>query len=336
MWPGYLPMGKLVHFTGNSSQAKSPVGIDLAARITVGGCWPDGTPNDLGPRSVIVMNIEDDIEDTIIPRFRLADGDKSKIYCIKGTRVQKETGAVERGVALDTDMHDLTALAHSIPDLGLIIIDPITNYLGGAKMNAEEDVRRILTPLSNLAAERSIVVITIGHLNRREKGTNPLHRILGAAAFSGVARAVYAFGPPPDSDDKYTHVMTVVRSCGGEPSALRYRTELVRDTGPDCPTNDIIRVIWLGKSNATAEDAVDPESSDVKSSEAQAAELIKDFLNEGRKPAKDCEQFLRSHGFNTEDGPNLNLTRVRKLAGVETKRFPKEKSYSWYRVMPEG
>jgi len=243
---------------------------------------------------------------------------------------------VERGVALDTDMHDLTALAHSIPDLGLIIIDPITNYLGGAKMNAEEDVRRILTPLSNLAAERSIVVITIGHLNRREKGTNPLHRILGAAAFSGVARAVYAFGPPPDSDDKYTHVMTVVRSCGGEPSALRYRTELVRDTGPDCPTNDIIRVIWLGKSNATAEDAVDPESSDVKSSEAQAAELIKDFLNEGRKPAKDCEQFLRSHRFNTEDGPNLNLTRVRKLAGVETKRFPKEKSYSWYRVMPEG
>src|SRR5262249_59475762 len=50
VWKPYLPLGKLVHFGGNSSQAKSPVTVDLAARISVGTQWLDGTTNDKGPR----------------------------------------------------------------------------------------------------------------------------------------------------------------------------------------------------------------------------------------------------------------------------------------------
>src|SRR5215469_18158325 len=98
MWKPYLPLGKLVHFGGNCSQAKSPVTIDLAARISVGAPWPDGTPNTQGPKSVILLNIEDDLEDTILPRFRLAGGDKSKLYYVKGTRiVSDESESLERG-----------------------------------------------------------------------------------------------------------------------------------------------------------------------------------------------------------------------------------------------
>ena len=40
MWKPYIPLGKLVHFGGNSSQAKSPVTIDLAARISTGAHSP--------------------------------------------------------------------------------------------------------------------------------------------------------------------------------------------------------------------------------------------------------------------------------------------------------
>src|SRR5262249_14672472 len=146
MWKPYLPLGKLVHFGGNSSQAKSPVTIDLAARISIGASWPDGTPNDRGPRSVILLNIEDDLEDTILPRFRLAGGDKSKLHYVRGARVTTESDqALERNVALLHDMEELAKLARSLPDLGMIIIDPITNYLAGLKMNAEEDVRTVLT-----------------------------------------------------------------------------------------------------------------------------------------------------------------------------------------------
>ena len=80
MWKPYLPIGKLVHFGGNSSQAKSPVTVDLASRISSGANWPDGTPNVIGSRSVILLNVENDLEDTILPRYRLAGGDKTKLY----------------------------------------------------------------------------------------------------------------------------------------------------------------------------------------------------------------------------------------------------------------
>ena len=79
-----------------------------------------------------------------------------------------------------------------------------------------------------------------------------------------------------------------------------------------------------------------PESPATRSQEAEAANLIKEFLREGRKPAKECEQLLSSHGFSIdEDGKaKLNLWRVRQQAGVKTKKFPKEKHYSWYLEAP--
>jgi len=333
MWKPYLPLGKLVHFGGNSSQAKSPVTVDLAARISVGGDWPDGTRNELGPRSVILLNIEDDLEDTILPRFRLAGGDKSKLSYVKGTRLHiGESKPLERGVILAADMEHLATHARDLRDLGLIVIDPVTNYLGGAKMNAEEDVRTILTPIANLAAELGIVAITVGHFNRREKGTDPLHRMMGAAAFSGVARAVYAFGPDPEEESKYCHVMSVVRSCGGEGSALRYRTELVSENCPNSFPTEIVKVVWTGKSDATAEDVVDSASSLEKTREHEAALMLRNLLRDGKKSATECTALLKAEGYDLE---KLNAGRIRRKAGADSKKFPGDRHYSWFLLSPD-
>jgi hypothetical protein len=323
-WKRYLPLGKLVHFGGNSSQAKSPVTVDIAARFSSGTAWPDGTPNEHGPLSVIILNIEDDFQDTILPRFRLAGGRKEKLHYVRGTKV---TGDSCRGLALDRDTEHLVQLAKSLPDLGLIIIDPITNYLGKYKMNSEEDVRAALTPLAAMAADLGIVVITVGHLNRREKGTDPLHRMLGAAAFSGVARAVYAFGPDPDDRSPYAHVMTTVRGCGGDGDALRYRTELVTNISSSGFTTEIIKVYWTGKSDASAADSIDSVSTGEKTQEAEAGVLLRNLLSDGRKPAKECTSALLAEGY---DVNKLNAGRVRRKAGAESNKFPGETFYSWF------
>jgi len=149
-----------------------------------------------------------------------------------------------------------------------------------------------------------MVVLTVGHLNRREKGTDPLRRMMGCAAFGSVAHAVCSFGADLDEPDKHRHVMPWCEPVAVTTLPLRYRTEMVRDAAPDCPANDIIRVVWRGTSNATAEDAVDPESRETRNQEAEAADLLKEFLREWpyRKPAKECEQFLRSQGFVNEEG----------------------------------
>ena len=188
-------------------------------------------------------------------------------------------------------------------------------------------MRSILTPLAALAAERGIVVITVGHFNRREKGTDPLHRMMGAAAFSGVARAVYAFGPDPDEESKFAHVMTVVRACGGEGSALRYHTELVTEKCPDCEPNDIVKVVWDGPSDATGEDSVDPTTSKDKSQEDEAAQLLKELLHEGQRSATECHQILKADGYDLD---KLNAGRVRRKARAESKKFPGDRFNSWY------
>ena len=44
LWPGRIPHGKLVLFVGNPSAGKSLVSIDLAARLSVGAVFLDGSP----------------------------------------------------------------------------------------------------------------------------------------------------------------------------------------------------------------------------------------------------------------------------------------------------
>jgi hypothetical protein len=324
MWEPYLPLGKLIHFGGNSSQGKSPVTIDLAARITSGLGWPDDQPNAHGPRSVILLNVEDDLNDTIMPRFDLAGGTGETFLYVKGTKLSNENTSIERALALDSDIELIANHARSVPDLGLIVIDPITNYLGRIKMNDETEVRSVLTPIANLAAELNIPVITVGHFNRRERGTDPLHRMMGAAAFAGVARVVYAFGPDPEDVNKYAHVMTVVRGATGEGASLRYLTEEV-ERAWDGQSSKVLRVAWRGKSNAVAEDAVDPESSKSRSKVAEAAAILKEYLRDGEKSATECTEHLKKAGFDLE---KLNSRRIRYRAKVGTRQ--KQKQWWWY------
>ena len=154
---------------------------------------------------------------------------------------------------------------------------------------------------------------------------------MGAAAFSGVARAVYTFGPDPDEDSKYCHVMTVARGCGGEGPALRYRTEMVEDHCPDSYSTEIIKVVWTGTSQATAEDSVDPTSLKDKAQEDGAAKLLRELLHEGKRSAKDCTELLKAEGYDLD---KLNAGRVRRKAGAESKKFPGDRFNSWYLLLP--
>jgi hypothetical protein len=316
LWNPYLPQGKLVHFGGSSAQGKSPVTIDLIARLTAGRPWPlDGASSSVA-RDVILLNTEDDLADTILPRLDLAGGDGSRLHYVKGTKLTKGSSVTEVGLALDRDMGLLADLARSVKDLSLIVIDPVTNYLGQEKMNAEERMRNLLVPLAALAAELNVVVITVGHFNRREKGTDPLHRIMGAAAFTGIARAVYVFGPDPQSEDNHAHVMACARGALGEGRGLRYHTEAIKQSW-DGEESDVIKVIWDGVSSATAEDAVDPTSKRDKSSQAQAAKMLREFLKTGKQPAAACLSFLKQNGF---DPDRINTADIRRKAQVGTKQ----------------
>jgi hypothetical protein len=324
LWPGYLPIGKLAHLAGKSGEGKSPVTISLAAACSTGNPWPDGTPNTHGPRDVILLAAEDDPHDTIRPRLDLAGADVERVHRAKCT-VKTEQSVSEKLFALSSDLALLIATARTLPELALIVIDPITNYLGGGvKMNSEEEVRALLMPLALAAAELKILALTVGHLNRRERGTESLDRIMGAAAFSGVARFIYLVGPDPEDMDPHAHVF--VQRRGVDAPSLRYKTFLKEETW-DGKTSGVIGVEWRGVSKATSEDAVDPQIGSNKSAERQAAKDLAEILKDGRKSSDEAKKALSALGHDVE---KINVTRLLFFAGASSQRFTNERYYSWF------
>jgi hypothetical protein len=125
LWSNHLARGKITLLTGDTSLGKSTITIDLAARVTKVGVWPDGDKAPIG--SVIILSSEDAINDTIVPRLEYARGDRSRVHCLKFATAPDGT---RRTFSLQSDLAALGAKIQEIGDVLLIIIDPITSYLG--------------------------------------------------------------------------------------------------------------------------------------------------------------------------------------------------------------
>jgi len=284
LWPGYLSRNKLTHFGGASAMGKSPVTLDLIARLTSGTNWPDGTENTWGPQPAILMAGEDDWSDTIVPRLMLAGANLKLVGKLVATHIDKDMDESEVFVRLD---EDLTRLREMVGDVkpAIAIIDPISNYLGRAGMNKEDEMRPILMPLANIAQEHDCCIITVGHLNKREKEATLMQRLMGAAAFGGVARDVFFFGEDPENPDKYHHVFGELRNSSK--SALRYHTEVVENQ-----FGEIIRVMWDGPANVDLDQAVNPPKQQDKKDSLKASEFIREFVVTSRVFLRSRKLFL--------------------------------------------
>lgn len=329
-WDPPLPLGKLTHFNGPQGGSKSPVVVDLLARITRGGDFPNGAKNGFGEsRHVLLCNIEDDPGDTTMPRFDLAGGIPFLMHIVKGVRISKNDSFSKGLMTLDRDIELIAKRAREIEGLGAIVFDPITNYLGKVKMNQDEEVRTVLTPLAQLAEELNIVVLTVGHNNRRTDSSDPLTRIMGSAAFSGVARSVWSFANDDDVDSPYAHVMSPTRGKVGADSIKFHTEEVSAWIGPQQQETKVIRVVWDGTSKQTSEEGFTPTSRKDKSKTKQAGKALRDFLKAGKRSATSCISFLETGGF---DMKKLDHGRVRRVAGADSVQADRQ----WWWFLPEA
>ena len=290
LWKGYLGKNKVAHCGGASTEGKSPVTLDIAARVSAGADWPDGTKNESGPQNVIVLAAEDDWADTIRPRLELAGANLDNVY-----RFLVKQQTVEITPSLDSDCQRLEKVIQEVGNVGLVVIDPITNYLGSKKMNMEEEIRGgILMPLSLVAKANNCSIITVGHLNKRGSDAAVLQRLMGCAAFAGVARDVFIFGNDPDDEDKYAHVMSEIRNKSAP--KLKYKTEAVQVEWKG-KTSEVIKVKWVGVSHADNDDVVNAPKQQEKTTTSKAVMLISGMLRGGAKRKADIDQALKDNGI---------------------------------------
>jgi putative DNA primase/helicase len=193
LWPHRVPLGKLTLFVGVPGGGKSLAAGDVAARLSTGKNWYD-SDNVFRPSETLMLVGEDDIEDTTIPRLQAAGADLSKIHFLKSVITMEGEGKTteERELQFDKDLIQVEEFLGSHPNIRLIVVDPVSNYMGSAKMNSEQEVRAVLIPLKNLAERLTVALIGIMHLNKKNE-TSAINRVGGAMAFVGVARAAYLF-----------------------------------------------------------------------------------------------------------------------------------------------
>jgi hypothetical protein len=170
IWPGIIASGRVTGLVGHPGLGKSQVAIDVAATVSTGRPWPGGIANG-DARDVIILSAEDDAGDTIVPRLIAAGASRTRVHLVKAV---KGDDGIERPFNLAVDL-DRLAKESNLERVNLLVIDPISAYLGptkgkGIDRNHAGDVRAILSHLKTFAARHDLGVLAISHLNKTSGG----------------------------------------------------------------------------------------------------------------------------------------------------------------------
>ena len=191
LWPDRFAVGKLGILAGLPDEGKGQIFAFIIAMITTGGLWPCGEGR--APKGrVLLFTAEDDLGDTVVPRLAAAGADLSQVEIVQ---MVKPTGTKQqRMFSLITDLEMLRRKIIEMGDVRMVLIDPITAYLGVKQMDSFRtgDVRSVLGPVVLMAAELQVSFLGIMHFNKKTDVTNALLRISDSLAYGATARHVYA------------------------------------------------------------------------------------------------------------------------------------------------
>jgi putative DNA primase/helicase len=187
LWYDHIPIGDVTVFAGMPAKGKSTAAIDVVARLTTGKDFP-GSAKQVEACEVAILASEDNPRTTTVPRLRAAAAEVDKVHLIQGTG----DGKREWEIALDSDLGRLRTFLHVNPEIKLIVMDPVTSYIGDVDPNKPKEVRPFLNKLKKFAEEMNISLLLIMHLSKNPD-VSALHRVGGAATWIEVPRSVWFF-----------------------------------------------------------------------------------------------------------------------------------------------
>ena len=291
LWPQRIVGDGLTIVTGPVGNTKSLFTIDVAARVSLGSPWPDGTGHSTAG-SVILFGAEDDAGKIVRPRLEAAGADLSRVHVCQGAL----TGAGDDASAVVLEYHiaQLRSALESMPECRLIVFDPLPDYVAADENNSAE-VRAALIPLAKLAQEKNVAVLAVLHQNKKNDLT-AVQRIGGSGAFAQIARTVLAIGDHPEdeaSDADRRRVMLVAKNNYGEKcvgQAYRLRKRM----------NDDVCIEWIAGTVSMDADALarrpngGRQHDDKKS---DAVDALREQLANGPQPAAALNTTLKDAGF---------------------------------------
>jgi putative DNA primase/helicase len=291
LWKGFLSRNKVHIIAGAGATMKSTLTLSMAATVTRGGKWPDGTKCPRG--NVILWTGEDDLGDTVKPRFRFAGGDQERCMVLTGVTEDDSERAFDPGA--DVALLDLECTR--IGNVSLIIIDPIV-VIVQKDNNSVSDVRRALAPLQHLAKKHHAAILGIQHFNKGSKGKDPVERITGSGGWSQAPRLVLATAPIVDGsgNDPTKYVFTCIKTFAKkQKGGYEYGFE-------EEPKTEIARTVWGKYLDGTGHHIItEAEGGDDGESKLGAAKkFLRGLLANGGMHGMEIAKRIEDAGIRTQ------------------------------------
>jgi putative DNA primase/helicase len=293
-WPNRFAFGKMAMIAGDPGLGKSTILVDIAALHSRGGEFPCGEGRATVCETAI-LTAEDGLRDTLVPRLMAAEAVLDRIHFITGTRTEGTATDDTAMFDLARDVAVMRKYLKANAGIKIIIIDPLTAYLGaGAKAKENTDVRRVLTPLVKVAEEFGVLLLANNHLNKN--GGKALYRILDSIAFVALGRTIHLVAEDPDNRENKKFICDK-SNIGSKPLGLTYIIQKCWIKGEQGEEIETSRILWGTKHiDETADEALGG-GDDAPTMAEEAKKFLREVLANGRMAVHDIEAEARAAGM---------------------------------------
>lgn len=305
-WKPRIARGKVHLLQGDPGVAKSYVTLALAAcNSRGGGINPDGTIAQGTPGRTLLMAVEDGLEDTTVPRLIKCGADLSMI----------ETFGIDNQFVLDPD--GIALLEQHLADVqpSLVIIDPVTFFLGGRiDMHRANEVRQPLAALGRLAERYGCAIILVIHMNKGQ--AKSLYRALGSIDFTAVVRSMLMAGRVEDAPERGRALFHIKSNIGVEAPPVGY--DVVED-----PEDDVGRFVWLPTTDLTIREVEGRVPGPKPVKQQEAVRWLKAVLADGPQPGCAVKTAAAEAGISERTLKAVSAWLVLK------EQIPESRDYTW-------
>lgn len=290
LWPQHLALKKVTIIAGDPGLGKSMLTADIAARVSKGFLFP-GSESRRRPANVVFLAAEDSVEDTLRPRLEAADADVRRCHVIKMLKSDK---GCSRMFALGSDLDKLANEIERIGNVALVIIDPISAYLGDADSHRISEVAPLMNALADFAERTNCAVLVIHHPPKGQVA-KAIHAFSGSLAFSAGPRFVFVVAPDQAEDGR--RLLLIVKcSVGLPPAGIGYRVLGKTVEAKDGVLIDAARIEWDREPvMVTATEAMRGETKTPKLQEA--IDFLLEELADGPMLESEVRKLASFHGI---------------------------------------
>ncbi len=325
LWPGRIPLGAITTLVGFGGEGKSFLACAVASAVSRGGAFPDGAP---APQGGVVIMAGEDSPSKLRLRYTANGADLSQVKLLQGQRIYTKNGLVEICVTL-RDMDQIRAAVDQTPNIKLLIVDPVGDFIPGINSDKDNEVRALLNPLAQLAQERQLAVLLICH-RKKGAGDRADNAALGSVAFTSKARAVHhvILDPYDTAHPAMRRRLFLPGKMNDDQQTLGLAFRIVApegivtwESGPVTQSAD--EVMHYAAARSRAQRTGNPQLV------VDAAKWLSEALADGPRPARDLAAEARVEGIGA-----FALRRARESLGVVHAKFAYRGASIW--SLPKG